>query len=318
MNKKNISLIVILFLLFTMFGCNFPNKKTAELKSNNFVITESPTMKKLNTVYPELYGELLKLPELKENTDKNKHAVEQIARLGLSSKYKPAFESILNEGLKNKRKYCTPLEALLWLAYDKNFDKSNPLDNFDLSSLIRNAWSYTSTSNNFLSKRWSDFDEVTDRLNSPLIIAIYTQLNFKYNYIQGEKEGIKSVKQIFKDKEGACFDIALFATYLLQKNGYAKAWPTAVLYDKTSSGYGGHVANIYIDQKDNHYYSMDFDIDCCGYDVYGPFTSLDAAVNHICSFITGGKGSLIKYKCYNIDLTKGIYIKASDYFYTDF
>lgn len=313
MSKKNIVLTMILFLLFAMIGCDSSNIKPAGSISSTYIITESSDMKKLKTVYPELYDELLKLPELKENTDKNKNAAEQIARLGLSGKYKSAFESILNEGLKDKRKYCTPLEALLWLAYDKNFEKSNPLDNFDLSSLIRDAWTYTNTSKNFLSKSWSDFNEVADRLNSPLLITIYTQFNFRYSYTPGENEMVKSAKQIFKDKKGACYDFALFATYCLKKNGYDKAKAVVDIFKEIYDGFRGHVANIYIDPKDNKLYSMDFSLDGCGYDVYGPFSSLDAAANHICSFVTNGKASLKQYESYDIDLTKGTYLDHEDY-----
>lgn len=313
MSKKIMLLTIILFLLFAMIGCDSSIKKPVGSISNIYTITESQNMKKLKTVYPELYDELLKLPELKENTDKNEKAAEQIAHLGLSDKYKSAFESILNEGLKDKRKYCAPLEALLWLAYDKNFEKSNLLDNFDLSSLIRDAWSYTNTSKNFLSKRWNDFDEVTDRLNSPQLIAIYTQFNFRYSYTPGERIMDKSAKQIFKDKKGACYDYALFATYCVKKNGYDKAKAVFIIFKEMCDGFGGHAANIYIDPKDNKLYSMDFSLGGCGYDVYGPFNSLDAAANHICSTGSNGKASLKQYASYDIDLTKGTFLDYAEY-----
>lgn len=313
MSKKIMLLTIILFLLFAMIGCDSSIKKPIGSISNTYIITESPNMKKLKTVYPELYDELLKLPELKENTDKNEKAAEQIARLGLSGKYKAAFESILNEGLKDKRKYCAPLEALLWLAYDKNFEKSNPLDNFNLSSLIRDAWSYTNTSKNFLSKRWSDFNEVTDRLNSPQLIAIYTQFNFRYSYTPGQRDRAESAKQIFNDKKGACYDFALFAAYCLRKGGYSKAKTLTVYFKEMCDGFAGHEVNIYIDPKDNKLYSMDFSLDGLGYDVYGPFTSLDAAANHICSTDTNGKAGLKRYEIYDIDLTKGIHLDSAEY-----
>lgn len=318
MKKKIIGLIMILFALFKM--CSFDNstKKAITSKPKNSSIY-SNTMNELKIIYPELYNELLKLPEIKENTDKNKNAIEQIALLGLSSKNKSAFESMLNEGIKTKRKYCTPLEALLWIAYDKNIDKQNPLSdvNFEVSSLITDAWTTTSTSKNFRSSSWRNLNEVSDRLNSPSLIGIYMKLNFSYSYTPYEKEGVKSAEQIFKSKSGACYDYALFATYLLRKNGYDKAWGTSVVFKQAVEGYGGHVANIYQDPKDKHYYSMDFDVDGIGYISYGPFTSIEEAAKHISFGGSRGVSSLKKYKCFDIDLNKRKYIKKLDYFYME-
>lgn len=327
MKKKTLGLVFILFLLLLVFGCSSPINETTKSKNDISVksskesiakesVTSSEVLQKLKIDYPELYKELLKLPELKDNTDRNKDAIEQIACLGLSNENKRAFELILNEGLKAKRKYCTPLEALLWIAYDdKDFNKHNPLigDTFTVTSLIQDAWTTTSTSEYFSSKRWSNFDEVTDRLNSPQLIALYMQKNISYSYTPYEKEGVKSAKEIFKNKKGACYDQALFASYLLRKNGYDKAWGTAIRFDKlVDDFYGGHVANIYVDSKDNHYYSMDFGH--VGYTVYGPFATLEEAAKHICYAGSQGKANLKSYKCYDISLTEGKYIKTADYF----
>lgn len=313
MGKNILVLALVIFLVFSMLGCSPSAKITA--KSKNYISSKS--MEELKTSYPELYQELLKLPELKDNTYKTNKAAEQIARLGLLKENRQAFELILNEGLKAKRKYCTPLEALLWIAYDENLNEHNPLiqDTFTVHSLIIDAWTNTTISQSFSSKSWSNFNEVIDRLNSPQLIAIYTKYNLSYSYIPHEKEGVKSVREIFKDKKGACYDYALFASYLLKKSGYDKAWGTSVRFDKIVNGfYGGHVGNIYIDPKDNHCYSMDFGTYGGGYVVYGPFTSLEEAAKHICYVGSGGKAGLKAYKCYDINLADGKYIKTTDYF----
>lgn len=310
-----------------MFGCSkFVKTTVSKSKSSaNMKITSkqandiinhinSKTLEKLKKVYPELYNELLKLPDMTEVTDKNKNVIEQIARLGLSNVNKPIFELLLNEGLKTKRKYCTPLEALFWVAYDGNIDKLNhiPREGFSVSSFVQDAWMTSSTSNIFSSKRWKDFNEVADRLNSPQLIAIYMKLNIKYSYTTYEKEGVKSALEIFKDAKGACYDQALFASYLLRKNGYAKAWGTSVIFDKLVDGfYVGHVGSIYIDPKDNRYYIMDF----TDYKIiFGPYTSLTEAAKQVCYAGSRGKANLKSYKCYDIDLVTGTYIKSSDYF----
>ena len=226
---------------------------------------------------------------------------------------------MVNEGIKTKRKYCTPLEALLWIAYDKNIDKQNPLSdvNFEVSSLITDASTTTSISNNFRSSGWRNLNEVSDRLNSPSLIGIYMKLNFSYSYTPNEKEGVKSAKQIFKTKSGACYDHALFATYLLRKNGYDKAWGTSAFFKRTVDGLAGHVANIYQDPKDKHYYSMDFGANGIGYISYGPFASIEEAAKKISLGGSRGMSSLKKYKCFDIDLNNGKYIKKSYYFYME-
>lgn len=177
----------------------------------------------LATAYPELCQEMLKLLDLQEINDRDREAIEDIAQLASDAKNKPAFEAIINEGIKDKRKYCTPLQALLWIAYDREFVGYNPIRNFSLVSFVNDIWKTTTTSKNFASERWLNFGEVADRLNSPELIATYMQNNFSYSYTKGEAEGVKSAEQIFKDKKGACYDPALFAAYCLKRNRYDKA-----------------------------------------------------------------------------------------------
>jgi len=102
----------------------------------------------LSATYPELYEELFKLPDLQEIDDKDREAIEDIAYLALDPKYRPAFEAMLGEGIKEKRKYCTPLEALLWIAYDNEFDGYNPMRDYSLAKLMGDAWKNTTTSKN--------------------------------------------------------------------------------------------------------------------------------------------------------------------------
>jgi hypothetical protein len=260
----------------------------------------------LKITYPELFEELLKLPDLKELDDKDNEAIKDISYSALDTKYKTIFESMLNEGIKNKRKYCTPLEALLWIAYDKEFDGFNPLNNYSLTNLINDAWVNTTTSNNFASGKWLNLAEVTDRLNSPELIATYMQNNFSYSYTLGEAEGVKSAEQIFKDKKGACYDHALFAAYCLKKNGYDNAWGIKVTFDRIIQGYYiGHIGCIYQDPKDNLYYCMDFGTK--GYTVYGPFSSTDEAAKLNCEIGSYGQANLASYSLHDIDLETGKY-----------
>jgi len=260
----------------------------------------------LRITYPELLQELLKLPDLKDIDDKDNEAIEDIAYLTLNPEYKAVFESMLGEGIKNKRQYCAPLEALLWIAYDREFDVDNPLRDYSLAKLIDDAWKNATISKNYSSERWLDFQGVVVRLNSPELTATYMQNNFKYSYTQGEAEGVKSAEQIFKDKKGACYDHALFAAYCLKKNGYDKAWGARVKFDRIVRGYFiGHIGCIYQDPKDSLYYCMDFGSK--GYTVYGPFSSTDEAAKLNCKVGSGGEASLASYSLHDIDLETGKY-----------
>lgn len=183
------------------------------------------TLEQLKASYPELSQELLRLPELKKVMgEKDIEAVEDIVRLALDSQYKTAFESIINEGIKEKRKYCTPLQALLWIAYDTEpYEPArNPLRGYSLERLLRTAWEGTTTSDNYNSPRWQDFDEVIDRLNSPISVAKYMddQLIYDAPKVVHRPNRTTYAKQTFIEKVGACHDMGNFGAYCLSRNGY--------------------------------------------------------------------------------------------------
>jgi len=146
------------------------------------VETDGTIIELLETNWPELFQELQLLPELEETDMKDEEAIEDIVCLALNPECRSSFESMLTVGIKGERKYCTPLQALLWIAYDREFDKYNPLIDFLLKKLIDDAWKNTTTSQNYTSDRWESFDEVVDRLNSPLLIQRFHTDNFAYDF----------------------------------------------------------------------------------------------------------------------------------------
>jgi hypothetical protein len=272
---------------------------------------KEPALEQLKIDYPELYQELLKLPEMTEINEKNNEAIGQIAYLALQPEYKATFESMLNEGIKDKRKYCTPLQALLWIAYDRDISKDNPIKYGSLTLLINDAWKNTTTSKYFSSERWQDFAEVVDRLNSPDLAAIYMQYNYTYSYTIGEPEGVKSAEQVFKAKSGACYDHAVLAGYCLKKNGYDTAQGMAINFDHAVQGYKGysfigHIVCLYQDPKDSLYYVVD---NAGGSMVHGPYQSIDDAAKSACSRGSSGQASLKRYSLHQIDLQTGKYEK---------
>ena len=275
-----------------------PNKYTQELF--DFYIV------KANKIYPKLSNELSRLPDFMQRELKDIEALEDIIGLAVNSEYWQEFSKILNEGIKKNGKYCTLLQALLWIAYDEELDKENPLKDYSLEKLLGSAWENTVTSSNYKSERWKNFEEVIDRLNAPKFIERYMQNNFSYSYTPGEAEGIKSAERIFNDKKGACYDHALFAAYCLKKNGYDKAWGVRVRFDQIVRGYFiGHIGCVYQDPKDSLYYTFDFGI--AGYTIYGPFKSIKDAVEHICNGGSRGEAGLSSSSLHDIDLRTGKY-----------
>ena len=172
----------------------------------------------LAATYPELYEELLKLPDLKEIDDRDREAVEDIASLALNPKYEEAFEAMLNEGIKGKRKYCSPLEALLWVAYDRELNGYYPLRPYKLGKLANDAWKNTTTSESYASERWQDFDEVVDRLNSPMLVREWVNHRLRYDYSRVHL--VQTPEATFDLTAGVCRHAATLATECLLSGGY--------------------------------------------------------------------------------------------------
>jgi hypothetical protein len=67
--------------------------------------------------------------------------------------------------------------------------------------------------------RWLNFEEVTDRLNSPRLVFKYIKPNL-YFPMTLRRTPPSSPKQTFKSKTGNCASQALFVNYSLKKAGY--------------------------------------------------------------------------------------------------
>jgi hypothetical protein len=185
--------------------------------------TQPIILDKLKNSYPELHQEILKLPELKQISDKEIEAIDDIVQLALDSRFKVAFVSLLDEGIKEKRKYCTPLQALLWIAYDREFSQDNPMQDYTLKRLIDEAWVNTTTSMNFTSSRWLDFNDVTDRLNSPRLVSIYMVSNISFDFDEAHSlpHRFAPPTETFSRKKGICNEQSRFALYCLLNSGYS-------------------------------------------------------------------------------------------------
>lgn len=235
---------------------------------------------------PELAMELEKLPDLqdiKSQPAKKVEAIEDILSLTDKSKYDITFELILNEGIKEKRKYSTPLEALLWCTYDyeNNFLETKPwIEKYKTMmveediTLSRYAWENTTISNNYKSEKWTNFDEVADRLNSPLLIFLYEKRNFSY-YHPGSYWIAETARETFRTKRGDCGNQSIFAVDLLKRNGYEGY----CLFIEWRADGSGHVVALYREDKNNPFNYLDITGRYQGN--FGPFKSTQEAIDNL-------------------------------------
>lgn len=217
--SKKFTTIIFISALFFLKGCallgpSVPNQpyagpypeKFEDVKQNN----------------PLLATEFGKLPEIQDGISE----IEQVAMnqiIDLYSRdpltFNKAFKQMYKVGLPEVRKYCTPLQALLWLAQDgKLGPTNNPIQNYTLKSLLDVAWddlySWTDTA------RWNDFHTVVYRLNSPELLDYYERRVISYKYEPGYGEDPGEAWRVFKNKYGHCAQITAFTVYILQKAGY--------------------------------------------------------------------------------------------------
>jgi len=231
-------------------------------------------LSEINKINPELAIELGKLPDFKEIEITDIEALEDVLDLTSDNGSKSAFDSMLKEGIPDKRQYCSPLEALLWIANDRDFSEFYRLRYVSLEILINDAWENTTTSNNYQSDRWKNFDEVVDRLNSPNLVSMYMADNFYYKFHSGVIP--YDAQAMFNKKVGDCKDYAMFACYCLLNNGFD--YNHFEVKDKAAcklsmwrGEHEGHSVCLY--KWDNEFYIINLDR------VQGPFSTVDEAAN---------------------------------------
>jgi len=258
----------------------------------------------LKRIYPELYEELLKLPDLKEISENDKKAIERIATLAQNPKNKPAFEAMFAVGIKNSRKYCSPLQALFWLAYDKDVENLKPVNDFFIDDLLWDGWKKTTTSHGFSGAQWTNFDEVVDRLNSPELIEFYLRETFTWEARPKWTRDAAPAKNTFNDRAGACMDHAAFSAYCLKLNGYGKVYGLEIRYDTLYKGFLGHVVCVFQNTADNEYYVIDSFSDTYS---HGPYKTIDEAANITCMIDTFGEAKLLSFYVVDINLNTGTF-----------
>lgn len=244
--------------------------------------------------YVQLAKELQKLPDLSNTMTTTKNvdvrmaeAVGSMVSVALraddSERY--AISKMLNEGIPDKRKFCTPLQAWLWAAYDKK--GYNPLLDYSLDSLLYDAWLRTTTSNGFNSSRWS-YEEARDRVNSPELVNWFINHYLTYDSSRNEVHP-QDARKTYETRRGVCRHAAYIGTEFLTHNGY-QAMDVSTLW---APGQGHGVSTVKLD--DGIWIVVDFRESSAKHPlpVTGPFKTY----SDVAEYLTKGSGysTLLKF-----------------------
>ena len=128
---------------------------------------------------------------------------------------KTNLESLLSIGLKEFRRYSSPLEAIFWTLAKDDYDRNKQILQLPLEELLDKAWDFSDRS------KWEDYETVTDRLNAPELVNYYQRIILVYESKKGRNESsVGDTRGLFVNKVGNCYDHADFAAYCLEKAGY--------------------------------------------------------------------------------------------------
>jgi hypothetical protein len=141
--KRILCSILILSLLVFLWGCaslgtTKPNIPYRGACPDSFVLIQQAN--------PLLATELMKLPEMQDGISENELvALRKIVELYNNSPaaFDKTFDQMYKVGLPDVRRYCSPLQALFWLAEDGKYDELvSSVNNYSLINLLKNAWDF--------------------------------------------------------------------------------------------------------------------------------------------------------------------------------
>ena len=140
-----IAILTITILSCSLFGPAKPNIPLAG--------SYSEKLNQLKYENPLLAEELKKLPELQDGiSDAESKAIEKLLDLYFqeTESFNSSFELMYQIGKPEVRKYCTPLQALFWMAEDNNILINDHVSEYSLAKLLENAWKQMFSNNQLL------------------------------------------------------------------------------------------------------------------------------------------------------------------------
>ncbi|MBM3254377.1 MAG: hypothetical protein FJZ16_09005, partial [Candidatus Omnitrophica bacterium] len=175
----------------------------------------------IEKIYPEFAIELKKIPDFIQIDIKDAEVSEDFISVAKKKSIGGiSLDSMFSEGIKEKRKFCTPIQALVWSLYDdeEEYLDKKPWDDHRWPSQIRGhmklvgyVWWRSTTSDNYQSNKWN-FNEAVDRLNSPILIALYLGSNFNPtsapSHFPPVEEISKKSESIYREEKGDCDEFA--------------------------------------------------------------------------------------------------------------
>lgn len=202
-------------------------KQLPPLADKSRPLTQEPLSEQAQIAFQRLFGvnrtlalEAGRLPSFQNGIkEKEVLALTRFTELvqNATPEQKANLESLLSIGLKDSRRYSSPLEAIFWTLEKGVYDRSKQILQLPLEELLNKSWDFSDRT------RWEDYETVTDRLNAPELVNYYQRIRFVYksklvyerrNAFSGDARGL-FVKNI-----GYCYDFADFAAYCLEKAGY--------------------------------------------------------------------------------------------------
>jgi hypothetical protein len=155
------------------------------------------------------------------------------------------FKNVINEGIPEVRKYCAPLQAVIWLLEKDEIFYNPELFNWSLDKILLESW-------NLSDSHWNSYNEVTDRLNSSLLLTYYVRSNLSYLSKIDDPSTAQGSYSIFVSRKGNCQGFAGFQCHCLNKAGY-----DAQIIKVVSIGYGPFHTVCEFKDKDGILYIID-------------------------------------------------------------
>lgn len=192
--------------------------------------------------------ELGRLPGLRHDVTAQKlRALERIAQFQKRHPHRVAqgFKRMYQEGKPKVRRFCSPLQAVFWLALEREFSEDdNPFFPYELKRLLDRAWVVRRGPG--LTTRWRNFFDAADRLNSPRLIDYFERNWLEHQDYPGTG---KSVEEVYYSGAANSPDATALSVFLLQRAGYQ----AHALLVETS--HRGHVITVFKDR--GKYFVMD-------------------------------------------------------------
>jgi len=135
---------ILFFFIIYLIGC-------AATKPNTpFAGPYPQSFNELSAKNPLLANELAKLPEIQDGiSELEETALDHFVRTYNhdSKLFNKVFQEMYLVGIPEVRKYCSPLQALFWLAEDGKKNSINKiLDSYSLDMLLEKAWVFDKSS----------------------------------------------------------------------------------------------------------------------------------------------------------------------------